>query len=334
VDEALVAQISTVKRHYVSDLLSRRNVVGCGVGYRVRQALPTDELGLIVFVTHKVHPSALEPEDLVPPVVDGVHTDVVETGILRAHQGPTDRWRPVVPPGVSVGHYHITAGTFGCLVRRGDEVFILSNNHVLADCNNGKPGDSILQPGSADGGTGSDQIATLAEFVPLDFGAAEPECPVVDLLAAGLNWLAGLLGSSHRLTAARQTPGVNRVDAALARPLSPDLVSKEILYIGTPTGAGTATLGTSVKKTGRTTGYTTGAITQIDATVRIDYYGPTALFEGQLMATAMSKPGDSGSAVLDTDARVVGLLFAGSDVVTIINPIDQVLTALDVEVAT
>ncbi len=333
-NEELVAQIGQVKRRHVGSLLARRNVVACGIGYKVSRGVRTQELSLIVSVTHKVHPSALDPEDMVPPEVDGVRTDVIETGVLRAFQGTTDRWRPVVPPGVSVGHYRVTAGTFGCLVHRGGEVFILSNNHVLADMNKGRAGDPILQPGAADGGTMDDRIAELADFVPLDFGEEQADCPVAGFLATVLNGLASLTGSSHRLQAVRQTPGVNRVDAALARPLSPDMVSNEILYIGAPVGAGAATLGTQVQKTGRTTGYTTGTITQIDATVRIDYYGSTAVFEGQLVASPMSQPGDSGSAILDMERRVVGLLFAGSDAATIINPIEEVLAALNVRVAT
>ncbi len=333
-NETIVAQVSGIKRRHVLDLLARRNVVACGVGYKIRQGVRTDELGLVVSVTHKVHPSALSPADLVPPELDGVRTDVVETGVLRALQGPTERWRPVVPPGVSIGHIAITAGTFGCLVRRGEEVFILSNNHVLADGNRGRVGDAILQPGAADGGTSADRIAELAEFVPLDFGSSAPECSLARSLVEALNWLAALLGSRHRLQAVQQTPGINRVDAALARPLDRQQVSSEILVIGTPTGVGTATLGTRVQKHGRTTGYTTGTITQIDATVRVDYGGPSALFEGQWVASPMSQPGDSGSAVLDEERRVVGLLFAGSDATTIINPIADVLAALRVEVVT
>jgi hypothetical protein len=333
-NKSLSAQIVDVKKHHAKNLLARRNVVACGVGYKIRDGEQTDELSLIVSVTHKVHPSALSAEDMVPPQLDGVRTDVMELGVLRAHQTPTDRWRPVVPPGVSVGHYQISAGTFGCLVRRGDEVFMLSNNHVLADINRAERGDPILQPGPADGGGMGDQVAALDDFVPLDFGEEEPDCPLAGTLAEALNWLAKALGSSHRLQAVRSTPGMNLVDAALARPISPDILGKEILYIGTPKGAATATLGTRVKKTGRTTGFTTGSITQIDATVRIDYYGPTALFEGQLIASPMSQPGDSGSAVLDNDDNVVGLLFAGSDLSTVINPIQFVLDALNVEIAT
>lgn len=331
-DEGAIAQVGGAKRRHVQDLLSRRNVVACGVGYKVKGGEQTDELSLVVSVTHKVHPSALAEEDMVPSELDGVRTDVVETGVLRALQGPRDRWRPVVPPGTSVGHYRVSAGTFGCLVRRGADVFLLSNNHVLADSNKGQLGDAILQPGAADGGSLEDRIATLADFVPLDFGEDEPECSVADTLAGGLNQLASLLGSTHRLKAVRETDGVNQVDAALARPLTPELLSNEILYIGAPTGVRTAGLDMSVQKTGRTTGHTTGVITQIDATVRINYYGPVALFEDQLVASPMSKGGDSGSAVLDEERHVMGLLFAGSDAATIINPIGAVLSELNIEI--
>ncbi len=338
----LIAQARQVKGDYVHDLLSKRNVVGVGLGYKISQGVNTGEVGLIVSVTRKVALSALAAEDLVPQTLDGVKTDVLETGVLRAFQspassveplGPRDRWRPVVPPGVTIGHYRITAGTFGCLVRRGEERFILSNNHVLANSNDCQRGDAILQPGAADGGASEDRVATLADYVPLDFGTTAPECPIAELSASLLNYVAGALGSSHQLRAVKQTEGINRVDAALARPVSPDIVSNEILYIGTPTGVGEATLGTKVQKSGRTTGHTQGTVTQIDATLRIDYNGRSALFTGQLVAGPMSQPGDSGSAVLDMDGRVVGLLFAGSNVATIFNPIDEVLSALNVELA-
>jgi len=51
------------------------------------------------------------------------------------------------------------------------------------------------------------------------------------------------------------------------------------------------------------------------------------------MAGAMSAGGDSGSAVLDAEDFVVGLLFAGSDAVTIINPVQFVLDELGIEIA-
>jgi hypothetical protein len=132
----------------------------------------------------------------------------------------------------------------------------------------------------------------------------------------------------------QEVPDRNLVDATIARPLSDDLVEKRILEIGVPKGSRNATLGTQVKKSGRTTGFTTGRITQIDVTSQVSYgEGQIAIFEDQLMAGAMSKGGDSGSAVLDEEDFVIGLLFAGSDTTTIINPVQFVLDALDVEIA-
>jgi hypothetical protein len=48
------------------------------------------------------------------------------------------------------------------------------------------------------------------------------------------------------------------------------------------------------------------------------------------MGGAMSEGGDSGSALLDTDNNLVGLLFAGSDTTTIFNRIQNVFSALGV----
>ncbi len=330
----LIAQAKQVKQSHMGHLLDKRNVVGVGVGYKFSHGVNTGALGIVVSVQRKEPPSALAAADMVPTTINGLQTDVLETGMLRAFDlGPRDRWRPVVFPGVSMGHYQITTGTFGCLVQRGDEVFILSNNHVLADVNQGKAGDAILQPGPSDGGLIDDHVATLSDYIPIDFGAQPAECAFAEHTAQLLNAIAAAFGSSHRLQARKQTPGRNRVDAALARPLSPEMVSNEIWGIGAPTGVGEAGLGDPVQKTGRTTAHTKGMITQIDATLRIDYNGQSALFEGQLVADAMSRPGDSGSAVLDMEKQVVGLLFAGSDVATIINPIDEVLSALNVTLA-
>jgi hypothetical protein len=334
-----LAQAKQVKETHTVDLLKKRNVVGIGLGHKISEGRNTGELSLVVSVARKVPKTALSAQDLVPRAVDGIRTDVVETGILRAlwerpqELGPRDRWRPVVPPGVSIGHYKITAGTFGCLVLRGEELFILSNNHVLANANDCEEWDPILQPGPADGGTEEDRIARLARYVPIEFESGPSECSVADFAANLLNYVAGALGSRHQLEPVKRSAGVNRVDAALGKPLSPNMVTNEILGIGVPTGVATAALGTQVQKSGRTTGHTQGTITQVDATVRIDYYGPQALFTGQVVASPMSQGGDSGSAILDMDRCVVGLLFAGSDAVTILNPIDEVLSALEVELA-
>jgi hypothetical protein len=343
----------SIKQQNLPHLLARENVVGVGVGYKESEGQATGELAVTVNVVRKVPVAQLAAAQKVPGEIDGVKTDVVETGRFWAGQAappnppldkmtppaeqvlsPRDRWRPLIPPGVSIGHMAITAGTLGCLVRRGSDLFILSNNHVLANVNSGQPGDPIIQPGRYDGGTGADQVATLAEFVPIDFGGTNPTCSLATGVEKSLNWLAERLGSKHRLMAYQTTADQNLVDAALARPLDPAMFTPEILKIGTPKGVHSAGLGANVQKAGRTTDYTQGRIVQIDVTNSVDYNGRVATFTGQLMANGMSSGGDSGSAVLDDQGYVVGLLFAGSTNSTLINPIQTVLQMLNVELVT
>jgi len=325
-------EIRHIKAKYIDFLFGKPNVVACGVGYKEIGGARTDELCVVVSVAQKALRAELAPDDLVPQALEGIKTDVQETGVIRALQGHTDKWRPA-PGGVSCGHIDITAGTLGCLVSRGDQVYILSNNHVLADSNEAQPGDAILQPGPHDGGTIEDQIATLEEFVPINFGTDVPSCPIATGTATVVNWMAGLTGSRHRLQAFQENPEMNLVDAAIARPMSANLVEKRILEIGEPQGVSEGTLGLKIRKSGRTTGLTSGEITQVDVTTQVSYgAGKTATFTDQLMAGAMSSGGDSGSAVLDENDRVIGLLFAGSSSVTIINRIQNVLEVLNVSI--
>jgi len=322
------------KRQHADTLLSRQNVVACGVGFKESEGQWSDEPCVVVSVTHKVPKAQLSPDDLVPQVLGAVKTDVQEMGTFRAWQGgPRDRHRPAVP-GISCGHRDVTAGTLGCLVRRGSDMFILSNNHVLANTNRGQRGDPILQPGRYDGGTAADSIATLEEWIPLQVSVQESDCPLAKTAASALNWVAQVLGSSSRLRTFTAQEAKNTVDCALARPTSPAMGQPAILGIGVPKGVHVATLGMQVQKAGRTTGYTTGRITQVDVTVQVDYEGQNVTFVNQLMANSMSGGGDSGSAVLDMGGYVVGLLFGGSDVATLINPIQPVLTALNVQLVT
>jgi hypothetical protein len=327
-----IQEVRRVKAQHVELLLSKRNVVACGVGYKEVGGVRTGELCIVVSVIQKTPTLELEAIDLVPQTLEGIKTDVQETGVIRALQDHTAKWRPA-PGGVSCGHVAITAGTLGCLVTRGDQVYILSNNHVLANSNDAEPGDAILQPGSHDGGTMDDQIATLADFVPINFGTGSAICPFATGVASLFNLLAKPVGSQHRLEAFREDTEMNLVDAAIALPLSADLVEKRILEIGEPQGIAEGTLGLAIHKSGRTTGLTSGEITQIDATVQVSYgLGKTATFTDQLVAGAMSSGGDSGSAVLDEGNRVIGLLFAGSQSTTIMNRIQNVLEALDVSI--
>jgi hypothetical protein len=312
-------------------LFQRSNVVATGIGYKVSGGKMTSELSIICSVTKKFAAAELPIRDLVPATVDGIPTDVVETGVIRALQSTTDKHRPA-PGGVSIGHRDITAGTLGCLVRKNGENLILSNNHVLANSNQAEIGDPILQPGPYDGGSyPADHIADLTDFIPINIIGLPSDCPIATGIAVFLNGIARLFGSPVRMRAITQQVPDNLVDAAVARPVNPADVKDEILQIGAVQGSATGELGMAIKKSGRTTGLTTGVIEQVDVSVNVQYgQGQIAMFTDQLMAGAMSQGGDSGSAVLDENNRLVGLLFAGSDTTTVMNRIEHVFSALGV----
>lgn len=327
--------VQGVKEKHKFQLMERANVVGVGVGYKDISGKRTDELSVVVLVRQKLPVVALPASSVIPKEIDGVRTDVVQVGELRAQQARTDRWRPA-PPGVSIGHYLITAGTFGAVVRdrATNERLILSNNHVLANSNDATVGDAILQPGTADGGTpANDTIATLARFCPIEFNTGPGTCSLASAYASLGNFLAGLAGSSHRVEVVKiNQAATNLVDAALARPLDDSQIVDEILEIGTVSGTASAYLGMPVRKSGRTTEFTTGEITVVNSTVTVSYgIGRTATFENQIVTTAMSQGGDSGSLLVSgNELQAVGLLFAGSDQSTIHSPIQAVLDCLEI----
>jgi hypothetical protein len=332
---------------------------------------------------------------VIPPELEGMRTDVYEVGYLRAQQfqaqDPKGRFRPIISPGVSIGHFKVTAGTFGAFVtdKSTGERLILSNNHVLANSNDALVGDAILQPGAIDGGNNpSDAVATLERFIKLRFTddpispppsnpptpnpnppptkptqptnpGSGASCDIVDTIVKVSNALAALLGSQKRVTAtslgaqsidlpspvmaAATSPSAqaevptNLVDAALAKPVNASMFIDQTLQIGKVSGTKPAMLGMRVRKFGRTTGYTEGNITLLNATVNIAYNtiqgNRTARFTGTVITEAMSQGGDSGSLIVDaSENRAVGLLFAGSNLATIFIPIESVLSQLNVTI--
>ncbi|MHC4072106.1 MAG: Nal1-like putative serine protease [Planctomycetota bacterium] len=230
---------------------------------------------------------------------------------------PTEKWPRPVKIGISTGHPAITAGTIGCRVTDGINVYALSNNHVYADENQASIGDAVIQPGTFDGGSSpADDIGTLFDSEDILFH--EPPFLPGDPL--------------------------NTIDAAIA------ISSTSLLDNATPSdGYGTpksatveAYLNQKVKKYGRTTGLTKGQVYARNATVDVGYSTGVARFVNQIIITpgGFSAGGDSGSLVVvdgkgrdkADDRKPVGLLFAGNGFVTIANPIDAVLGSFGVTI--
>jgi hypothetical protein len=304
-DVALAAQA----RH-TEALMRIPGVVGTAVG-----ALPNGQAAVQVYLSNDV-PG-------IPDALDGVPVQRHVTGLIMAWADPTAKARPA-PLGYSVGHFAITAGTIGArVVNPSLQVFILSNNHVLANSNNASIGDPILQPGPYDGGTAADQIATLHAFKPINFSGQDNSMDAALALAT-----AAVLGNA--------TPP----DAGYGMPNS--------TIWGDANSDGhfdnrNALLNLQVQKYGRTTGLTQGTITGINATLNVCYeslFGILCLtqarFVDQIIITpgAFSGGGDSGSLIVTSGAGVnpVGLLFAGSTTQTIANRIDLVLNHFGVRV--
>lgn len=366
------------QRRVQEELLRKRNVVGVAIGYRESQGVRTDEPAVAVLVEQKLPEAALSESDMVPREVNGVRTDVFEVGYLRALQTGTssrDKFRPVIPAGVSIGHYKVTAGTLGVVVkdRTTGTKLLLSNNHVFANSNEATKGDSIYQPAPMDGGTESDKVATLERFITLKYlegqvGTPQPEpepdptptptptpsqpsgCDITDVFVGLANVIAKLTGSEKRVEAtALSAVGVtavakaasagesldNLLDAALARPVNPDMFSPNIRHIGSIQGTKTPFIGQKIRKVGRTTDYSESTVTLLNATVNVGYNTSagtrTARFTGQVICDVMSQGGDSGSLIVEQDSQnAVGLLFAGSTLATIFTPIDIVLSNLNI----
>lgn len=296
-------------------------IQGLGIGEKITEGKKLKELALRVYVEKKKSKSKVKnlvPEQVDVPEAGKIQTDVIEIGRVETELY-TSRVRPAVP-GCGVGHPDVTVGTFGCLVRKkGDEksLYILSNSHVLADEGVARIGDAILQPGDYDGGgTPKDVIGRLTGFQPFTFTYVSYP---------------------------------NLVDAAIAKVRSAKSVDSTIRILGvTPTGIShTVRRGMRVHKVGRTTDYTTGVIQDIHYRLYLKYKRPgyksshytrsghtrrgRVGLRDQVLCTRYTAGGDSGSVVLNSRNRIVGLHFAGSPSTSIFNRIEHVFTLFDIK---
>ena len=199
------------------------------------------------------------------------------------------------------------SGTLGSLVSSGGTQYILSNNHVLARSGSAATGEDILQP-----------------------GLIETGCS-----AAGLNIVADFAGNFVPLGSAL---GGTNTDTALATVRAGQVTATgEILGVGVPCSSTQgATVGLSVKKSGRTTGLTTGTVQALNVSATIQYetqcngghkFNETYTNQVSITPGTFSAGGDSGSLILSSTNHPTALLFAGSSAVTIGNPIQAVVNA-------
>lgn len=292
------------------------NIVGIALAEKYEEGFPTARLAVQVMVKKKLPRSIVHDAHVVPPMIGNFPTDVVEVGEIWANAITvsaqavfTGLDRPA-KAGDSIGHHLITAGTLGCLVNSSGRLCILSNNHVLANSNQGSNGDSIIQQGRADGGREpTDRIARLLDFERISFGSSN-------------RFDAAIAGTEARFVTRGSRAGYN----IAAQPTR-------------------AVVGMAVRKCGRTTGHTIGSITSLNADVNVNYsvngVTRTAFFDDQIQIVGsansfgghvnFSEGGDSGSIIVERNSfRPVGLLFAGGNGVTFANPIELVVQRFNI----
>jgi hypothetical protein len=311
-------------------LLKKKGVISIASGFKIIDGKATDVPCITISVEKKIIPTMIKSKDLVPTAIDSVLTDVIESQVIKALH--TQRHRPV-PGGVSGGHKDVT-GTLGGLAKQGVHSYILSNNHVLALSNEADIGDPIIQPGNHDGGEyPRDHVADLIAFVPINMEGVISDCPFGNAFKTICNGLFKTVGSHTRFRAIRIQEGDNLVDAALAAPLSPEMLSPEIFKIGEIKGIVDAEIGMEIQGSSRTSGLRFGTVDQIDAIVKVDYGGgKSAIFEDQLISnTLSSKGGDSGTYIMSEKGYLIGLLFAGSENTAIFNRIQNVVKELNLQ---
>jgi hypothetical protein len=218
-------------------------------------------------------------------------------------------------------------GTLGALVAdRNSNLFILSNNHVLAESDQARPGDTIVQPALVDlncNPQAGRTVGALRYVVPIQSGQTNVDAAL-----------------------AAATPAVDGTGAILQ--LGPSV--NGVLSPGAPAaGAGeplTASLLNQLRvvKSGRTTGLTCSTVNTVNLSVQVDYYYDCAETKPYYTKTYVNQigmpgvsfadSGDSGALVLDaSNAEPVGLFFAsGADDsnhgFSVANPIQDVLNEL------
>jgi hypothetical protein len=314
-------------------------VIHVSVGLRERGGAITDDHAIRVYVREKQPLDEVAPAERIPAEIDGVPTDVNVVGEFR-FAADNARYRPLVG-GIQITNRIIDVndtmtgtqlhrGTLGCFATRtsdGSQV-LLSNWHVLA-ANGGRNGDRVYQP-------------------------APTSIAPVDLADVPLRPQDG----DDAIGKIVQTVVTNSVDCGIARL---DLSSwcrscgldfhDEINAISVgghpPTngivGQRAAVGGMTVFKVGQHTGRTAGHVVDAHApSFTITQGGTSYTFDAQIQiastdANPFSRRGDSGSAIIDQDGYIVGLLFSGNTLNppqdrTMANHIEDVCTALGVTI--
>jgi hypothetical protein len=300
------------------ELRSIPGVVHVSVGLKERGRKVTREPSFRIYVQDKRPMHSLPPGERIPSRIHGIATDVIPVGGNYDFAGDTTRHRPLLG-GIAISNGIIPDvawldeplyGTLCCiatLVEDGSPV-LLTCAHVLL-AGGGKKHGHVYQPQPA-----------LGHYAPFD-ATHLPVSPIDDEYAIG-----EIIDASYT---SKVDVGIARIDVSswcrccgidtrdeingISAEVSPGVFKPLTNGI---VGQRVAVDDMKVFKVGQRTGRTAGRVVTAD-------YGPETIrgrvFTGQIEIESVdptkrfSRKGDSGSAVIDEDGYIVGMVFAQND---------------------
>jgi hypothetical protein len=295
-----VDRAKAVKEKHADRLKRFTNVVGVGVGHEIAGGERTDRLAIRVYVRKKLPKSQLAPDAVLPDTLDGLPVDVIEDEFW-IHQQP-----PITLEDRLVAHTFLRGG-------------ISIGNLLLG-------GSGTLGVSVFDNRTGQEMLLSNWHVL-CGSDTCQAREPIIQPGAFDNGTEADLVAELVRSVLS------SNVDAAIAQPLGQRPLSKEVWDLGFVETSGVAQLGSVLRKSGRSSGFTSGTISDISADLDVNGYpGGAHHFVDQIVidGSFISIPGDSGSVWVDESTHVVGLNFAGSSSRAIANHIDAVFAQLDI----
>ena len=214
-----------IKKHKID---KKANVVGWSneLKPKIVGGKETEVKAIRIYVSKKLPIEELKAKDIIPSMVNGVLTDVVEVGHLKALSvDKTDFFRPVIL-GISVGNYNITAGTLGYIFEdANNNLYFASNSHVFVDDPSLPPEKvtekRILQPGPYDIQNHLwikiDPKFVIGEYYwhkQIKPYGETSTCPIAKIITKLYNFFAEIFGAKTRLVALTEED--NYVDFAVA----------------------------------------------------------------------------------------------------------------------
>jgi hypothetical protein len=315
------------------EILKVDNVVAVGIGLKEREGRFTDEFSFRVYVTEKKDVAELAPSQVVPKVINNFKTDVIPVGApverVFVERQDESEYRPV-RGGIALNNEFFkketnSFGTLGWFGNLADSTrVVLTCKHVLYDTP-----------------TSSGVVETNSSHVKLTQPYYDKSCCCE----------CGVIGETIiGIKNSRVDCGIAKLNADVEQRLFlKNSASTETLRVALPVTA-TAVVGSTVRKVGARSGFTTGTIVHIGdtAAAATDSGGttiviqpnqiliipdPAETYEIENGKKAFSNGGDSGSIILNSTNQIVGLLWGGDSTtnnidITWANNIADVLSAL------